>query len=160
MLEEFFRSYTVSLGLQENSQYSVMNMLAKEAFEKGERGLLVDACFCGKRSKPDLRASIKDIDRYGFTPSALILGVLKGMCEELYELYEKAPDGKTHIVASGGAIKRNEILKKIVAQRFGASVSTNEIEEEAATGAALFSAFATGKIKYSDGFGDYIGGQR
>ena len=160
MLEEFFRSYTVSLGLQENSQYSAMNKLAAEAFEKGETGLLVDACFCGKRSDPDLRGSIMGIDRYGFTPSALILGVLKGMCEELYELYERVPCKKAHIVASGGAIKRTEVLKKIVAQRFGAYVSTNKTEEEAATGAALFSALATGKIKYNDGFGDYVGGNQ
>ena len=120
---------------------------------------MVDTCFCGKRSNPDLRGSITDIDRYGFTPSALILGVLKGMCQELYELYEKAPEKKTHIVASGGAIKRTEVLKKIVAQCFGASVSANKTEEEASTGAALFSALATGKIKYNDGFGDYVGGK-
>ena len=157
MLEEFFRSYAVSLGLQENSQYSVMNKLATEAFEKGEDGLLVDACFCGKRSNPDLRGTIRGIDRYSFTPSALILGVLKGMCDELYELYEKVPEKKTHIVASGGAIKRTEVLKKIVAQRFNASVTTNKIEEEAATGASLFAALAIGKIKYDDGFNEYIG---
>ena len=157
MLEEFFRSYTVSLGINEKSQYALMNKLAKEAFEKGEEGLMVDAYFCGKRSDPSLRGAIKMIDRYGFTPSALILGVLKGMCNELYELYENVPNKKSYIVASGGAIKRTEILKSIVAQRFGASVTTSKIEEEAATGAALFSAFSSKKIKYNDGFDRYIG---
>ena len=157
MLEEFFRSYTVSLGINEKSQYALMNKLAKEAFENGEEGLMVDAYFCGKRSDPSLRGAIKMIDRYGFTPSALILGVLKGMCNELYELYENVPNKKSYIVASGGAIKRTEILKSIVAQCFGASVITSKIEEEAATGAALFSAFSSKKIKYNDGFDRYIG---
>ncbi len=157
MLEEFFRSYAISIGIQEKSQYSIMNKLATEAFENNEEGLLVDAYFCGKRSDPNLRGSINMIDRYGFTPSALILGVLKGMCNELYELYEKIPNKKTHIVASGGAIKKTEILKSIIARRFGATVSTNKIEEEAATGAALFSALATKKIKYDNGFAEYIG---
>ena len=157
MLEEFFRSYTISLGIQEKSQYSVMDKLATQAFENGESGLLVDAYFCGKRSNPNLRGSIKEIDRYGFTPSALVLGVLNGMCNELYELYESVPDKKTHIVASGGAVKRTEILKAIIAKRFNASVTTSKIEEEAATGASLFSALAIGKISYNNGFGEYIG---
>lgn len=157
MLEEFFRSYIEFLGMNEKSQYSTMNELATKAFENGEEGLLVDAYFCGKRSDPDLRGSIKNIDRYGFTPSALVLGVLKGMCNELYDLYEKVPEKKRHIVASGGAVKRTEILKSIIAQRFGASVKANKIEEEAATGAALFSSFASLKIEYNNGFYDYIG---
>ena len=156
MVEEFFRSYTVSAGAQEASQYSIMNQLAKEAYENNESGLLVDAYFCGKRSDPNLRGSIKSIDRHSFTPSALILGVLKGMCNELYELYQHVPNKKTHMVASGGAVKRTEVLRNIMAERFGVSVSTNRVEEEAATGVALFSALATKKIKYNNGFSDYL----
>ena len=157
MLEEFFRNYTVSAGMQEKSQYGIMNMLAKEALEGGDEGLWVNAYFCGKRSDPDLRGSIEKIDRYGFTPSSLILGVLKGMCNELYELYEKVPNKKGRIVASGGAIKKTGILKQIIAQCFGASVSTSKVEEEAARGVALFSAMIANKIKYNNGFAEYIG---
>ena len=157
MVEEFFRSYIVSTGMQESSQYTIMNTLAKKAYENGEDGLLVDAYFCGKRSDPNLRGSINNIDRHSFTPQALILGVLKGMCNELYELYKKMPNKKTHMVASGGAIKRTEILKDLIAKRFGASISTNKIEEEAATGSALFSALVAKKIEYNNGFSDYIG---
>ena len=158
MVEEFFRSYMVSAGVQEKSQYSVINQLAKQAYENGEEGLLVDAFFCGKRSNPNLRGSIKNIDRHSFTPQALVLGVLKGMCNELYELYEKVHCKKSHIVASGGAIKRTEILKDIIAKRFGATVSANRVDEESSTGAALFSALAVGKIKYNNGFSEYVGG--
>ena len=158
MVEEFFRSYMVSAGVQEKSQYSVINQLAKQAYENGEEGLLVDAFFCGKRSDPNLRGSIKNIDRHSFTPQALVLGVLKGMCNDLYELYEKVTCKKSHIVASGGAIKRTEILKDIISKRFGATVSANSVDEEASTGAALFSALAVGKIKYNNGFSEYVGG--
>lgn len=156
MLEEFFRSYITSAGMQEEVQYKTMNMLAKEAYEKGEKGLLVDTSFSGKRSNPNLRGSISMIDRQGFTPSALIIGVLKGMCKELYELYELFPEKKTHIVASGGTVKKNKTLKKLISDIFGMSVSINTVEEEAATGVALFSAFASGKINYNNGFLDYI----
>jgi len=157
MVEGFFRSYMVSAGAQEKSQYSVINQLAKQAYENGEEGLLVDAFFCGKRSDPNLRGSIKNIDRHSFTPQALALGVLKGMCNELYELYERVPCKKSHIVASGGAIKRTEILKDIIAKRFGASVSANSVDEESSTGVALFSAFVAKKIEYNNGFSNYIG---
>ncbi len=156
MLEEFFRSYAVSCGMIDSPQYKVINLLAKEAYEKGEKGLAVDTSFCGKRSDPTVRGSISEIDRQSFTPSNLILGVLKGMCNELYELYKKFPQKKMRAVASGGAIRQNGVLKMLIADCFGMSVTTNEIKEEAATGVALFSAFATGNIEYNNGFINYI----
>ena len=156
MLEEFFRSYIISCGMENVPQYQIINKLASDAYEKGEDGLLVDAFFCGKRSQPDLRGSIKNIDRQNFTPSALTLGVLKGMCRELYELYELFPEKKTHIVASGGAVRKNQVLRRLIANRFEMSVSTSTQKEEAATGVALFSAFAIGKIEYKNGFSEYI----
>ncbi len=156
MLEEFFRSYAVNLGMQEVSQYKIINQLAKKAYENGEAGLDVDASFCGKRSNPDLRGSIKTIDRQNFTPASLVIGVLKGMCNELYELYKVFPKKKTHIVASGGAVKNNEVLKNLIADCFGMSVSADTVKEEAATGVALFSAFAIKKIEYNNGFFDYV----
>ena len=92
------------------------------------------------------------IDRHNFTPSSLILGVLKGMCKELYELYEKFPEKKSHIVASGGAVRNNRIVKLLIAEIFGMDASVGENQEEASMGVALFSAFCVGKIKYNNGF--------
>ena len=152
MLEEFFRSYASSIGISDTSQYKIMNSLAKEAYENGEEGLLVDVAFCGKRSDPNKRGSIKMIDRHNFTPSSLILGVLKGMCKELYELYEKFPEKKSHIVASGGAVRNNQVVKQLIAEIFGMDASVGENQEEASMGVALFSAFCVGKIKYNNGF--------
>lgn len=156
MMEGFFRSYIVSAGMQDVSQYKIINQLAKEAYEKGENGLLVDTSFFGKRSNPSVRGSISMIDNQTFTPASLILGVLKGMCNELYELYEVFPEKKMHAVASGGTVRNVEVLKKLIADIFGMSVSANEVKEEAATGVALFSAFVIKKIKYQNGFVDYI----
>ena len=156
MLESFFKSYTVALGVEESSQYKVMNKLASSAYESGEDGLLVDVSFFGKRSDPNVRGSIKMIDRQNFTPSSLVLGVLNGMCNELYELYEAFPTRANKIIASGGAVRNISVLKKLIAKRFDASVSVNQIKEEASTGVALFSAFVTKKIRYNDGFLSYI----
>ena len=156
MIEEFFRSYAAFLGLGDSSQYGVINALAKKAYEKGERPLAVDTAFCGTRTDPMHRGSIKNIELHNFTPSALILGVINGMCDELYRLYLAGRLKKSHIVASGGAIRKNHILCRVLEDKFGMTVSVNSVKEEAATGAALFSAYGIGMIEYKDGFTDYI----
>ncbi len=156
MLERFFRSYAVSMGMQDVPQYQTMNSIAFEAYSKGEPGLKVDTSFCGKRSDPNCRGSIEMMDSYNFTPSALILGLLKGICEELYQLYRAFPEKKKQAVASGGAVKKNAVFKNLIEDRFGMEVSLNKISEEAATGAALFSALAIGKAEYKDGFPEFI----
>ena len=156
MLEEFFRSYAVSIGMNDTPQYSIMNKIAKEAYSGAERGVWVTTSFYGKRSDPDCRGSIEGIDAYNFTPSALILGLLKGICEELHQLYTVFPEKKSHAVASGGAVKKNPVFKNLIEDRFEMDVSLNRITEEAATGAALFSALAIGLLKYEEGFPEFI----
>lgn len=156
MLENFFRSYVVSMGMEDKKQYDVINRLATEGYENNEKGLNVEPFFCGKRSDPNVRGSINMIDRQNFTPTNLILGILNGMCDELYELYELFPKKRTVAVASGGGIKKNETLKKIISKRFNTEVLTIQFKEEAAVGVALFSAFAIKKIEYVDGFSNYL----
>jgi sugar (pentulose or hexulose) kinase len=78
------------------------------------------------------------------------------MCEELYGLYDAFGEARSHVVASGGGVKRNAILQRILADRFGMTVSLLDMEEEAAVGAALFSALAAGKLSYGDGFAEFI----
>ncbi len=156
MVENFFRSYMVSAGMQEVSQYKTINRLALDAYQKGEKGLDVDVSFFGKRSDPDKRGSVNAIDRENFTPERLVLGVLCGMCNELYELYEGFEEKKPNIVASGGGVRRNPVLKKLIEDRFGLPVSVNATKEEAATGVALFSAYVVGRIGYDNGFSEYI----
>ncbi len=156
MVESFFRSYMADAGMQDAPQYKIINRLASEAYERGEMGLEVDVSFFGKRSDPAKRGSVKAIDRDNFTPSALVLGVLRGMCNELYELYNGFEEKKPNIVASGGCVKKNGVLRKLISDRFGVPVYVNVTDEEAATGAALFSAYVLGKAKYNDGFSEYI----
>ena len=147
MLERFFSSYAEKLGVT-TSQYSVMNSLAKEAYESGREGMDVNTAFLGKRSEPSVRGSIKNIGKENFTPAELVLGVLKGMVNELYELYGLFPEKRENIVASGGAVKKNEILKRLICDIFENEISVSASNEEAAVGAAIFSLISTGKIKY------------
>ena len=156
MIEGFFRSYAAFSGLGNSSQYGVINALAEKAYESGENTLSVDTSFCGTRTEPTRRGSIENIELNNFTPSALVLGVINGMCDELYNLYLAGKLKKSHIVASGGAVRKNHILRRVLEDKFGMAVSVNSVKEEAATGAALFSACAVGMIKYENGFSEYI----
>lgn len=45
-------------------------------------------------------------------------------------------------------MKKNANLKKLIDDRFEMDVSLNKMREEAATGAALFSALAIGLLEY------------
>lgn len=155
MVERFFRSYVASAGTGDGPQYDTVNRLAAEAYARGE-AMDVDVSFLGRRSDPTRRGAITGIGRENFTPGGLILGVLRGMCNELYELYASFGETRGKIVASGGAVRKNELLRTLLSERFGMEVSVYAAEEEAATGAALFSALAAGKIAYTDGFSDHI----
>lgn len=53
-------------------------------------------------------------------------------------------------------VKKNAILKKLIEDRFEMDVSLNKMGEEAATGAALFSALAIGLLEYKGGFPEFI----
>ena len=156
MIEGFFRSYAEFSGLGDNSQYAIINSLAEKAYESAEHPLSVDTSFCGTRTEPARRGSIENIELNNFTPSALVLGVINGMCDELYNLYLVGKLKKSHIVASGGAVRKNRTLRRVLEDRFGMSVSVSSVKEEAATGAALLCAYTIGRIEYKDGFGEYI----
>ena len=138
LLEAFFRSYAQALGAS-GAQYEIMNELAAQAYEKGEKELLVDTAFLGKRSDPSARGSVKMIGKDNFTPSALILGVLRGMVSELYGLYARFPKKQGVLVASGGAVKKNELLRRIIEDTFQMSLTVSDVNEDAACGAAIFS---------------------
>ncbi|MBE6572180.1 MAG: hypothetical protein E7656_08035 [Ruminococcaceae bacterium] len=156
LIEKFFRSYAQSAGFGDSSQYEIINDLAEKAYENGEKPLCVDTAFCGTRTDPCRRGKIEKIDMGNFTPSALVLGVINGMCRELFDLYSGFKLKKTQIVASGGAARKNKVLISVLEDIFGMTASLSTVKEEAATGAALFSALTVGKATYSNGFGEYI----
>lgn len=156
MLERFFRGYEVACGRNSGAQYETMNRLASEAYAKGEHPLSVDTTFLGTRRDPMRRGSISEIGVDAFTPSRLILGVLFGMCRELYMLYRTAGCEKKRIVASGGAVQKNAVLQSIIAETFGAKTVLGAQTEEASIGAALFSAVACGVLSDIEEISAYI----
>ena len=136
-LEKFFKIYAQAMGVTEINHYVVMEKLL-ETREETER-LIVDTRFSGTRSESERRGKIEGISTENFTPAALIYGVLEGMAQELYDMYQvivaETDQRKVKMIASGNGIRKNVWLQRILSQKFHMSVQLTEYEEEAAVGA-------------------------
>lgn len=156
MLEHFFADYSQALTTQKSAQYHLMNQLAKDGYMEKTAIPKVDTAFLGTRTSPKKKGSITEITPDNFTPKGLILGFLYGMCQELKDLFPWDKCGeKLELVASGGAIRRIDVMKDIVQEIFGLPVSLSNGEEEASIGAALFASVAQGYFKGIDDLSDF-----
>lgn len=153
LLESFFRQYAEVLGISGVNHYAVMEHLLRTR-KVEEEGLHIDTRFSGTREYPDRRGSIQNIGIDNFTPAAFILGILEGMTEELYEMYQEIEKGlkspRTQIVGSGNGIRRNSSLQQLMKQRFSMEFHLAEHTEEAALGAAMAGAMAVSQRGISD----------
>jgi len=159
LLERFFRQYVTACGMSASEQYEVMNILAKKGIENG-RYLHVHTTFCGTRNDPALRGSVEGISEELLTPEAFIAGTLWGMAAELYEMFRKIPhDHVNTLIVSGNAVRKNPALRQMLKEVFEMEVWMPVHKEEAAFGAAMFSAIGSGCadrqsltecIRYSD----------
>ena len=144
LLEHFFRSYAVALGCEEKEQYSIMERILEQADDSGRymsEGLNVVTTFSGTREEPEKRGAVLNISTENFTPAGLIRGVLAGMAQELYEMYQPVTACMEQlpkkILASGNGLRRNPVLQKIMEERFEMPLQLSQRTEEAACGAAL-----------------------
>lgn len=139
-LEKFFRAYLYAATGQEEPQYDVMERLAKKDLTASDP-LTVVTTFSGTRAQPQLRGSIGNIGEDNFTPEALVFGVLQGMAQELFDLYQKIYSitgiRPVHLIASGNGLRKNKSLQEIFSRMFQAPLTLASYEEEAAYGAAL-----------------------
>lgn len=148
-LEGFFREYAVAAGAPDVPQYAVMQSLL-EAQEDLSSPWQVRTTFSGTRENPREAGSIQGIRRENFHPAQLIRGVLSGMAQELYQLYEtmhrELGVSRSLLVASGNGVRQNAFLQTILAHRFQMPLELVENQEEAAFGAAISALAAIGKL--------------
>ena len=157
LAERFFSDYAKACGISPDPQYEVMNRLLEETLQNGRSPLNVDTRFAGTRSDPTRRGAIAGIDSDNFTPGQLLLGILDGMCRELYELFpEDILKEKHTLVASGNAVQRIRVLRERMETIFSKPVLLSETKEEAATGTALFASLSAGLTGGISEFADFI----
>lgn len=136
LLEKFIRAVREA----DTEQYGFLNALAEKGLAV-QKPLEVHTTFCGTRKDPALRGSIENIGEDNFTPEALACGVLQGMVNELYALYRQSGvELHGRLIASGNAVQKNPVLRKLLAQTFRLPTVLPALREEAAFGAALAAA--------------------
>jgi len=142
VLYDFFRKTAKMLGTAEPDElYKIMDAYAEQALDNKSK-LTVDTRFQGTRDEPTLRGGITDIDTDNFTPGALCLGVLEGICNELWELSGniRPPISKANpLTASGGGIRNSKLMQNLLRKTFECEIIIPSNHEEAAHGAALIS---------------------
>ena len=149
MLERFFREVLRACGLPADEQYEVLNRLALEGLR--EKPLAVTPSFCGTREDPGALGQIGGISGDNFTPQALAAGFVRGMAGELAELFAQMPHGRIRtLLVSGNAVRRNPALREALGEAFGLETILSENTEEAACGAALFSARTAGLLSKAE----------
>ncbi len=124
------------------SKSEVYNIMERFLQKTDPSPLTVDTRFAGTRESPELRGKVDNISTENFTPSALTQGVLCGMVEELYAMYQAMGKKCTLATVSGNAIRKNPTLLAIVKERFELPVRLPLHLEEGAYGAALFGALS------------------
>lgn len=143
LLETFFRETVKMVTGQEVSAYEAMSNAMVTA-EDLDRSPKITTLFQGTRKDPSLRGSIEDIGTDNFTPRHFIHGVMQGMADELYGMYQGylAMGGKppAAMVGSGNGLRKNPHLCRVFEKTFGIPLILSENDEEAACGAAIYAA--------------------
>lgn len=147
MFEKFCREIANAAGAQTDSFYPVLNKMLEN---KTSSEITGDCRFCGTRNNPGLRGSYSGISENSFTPADFAFATLDGMAQELYDMFSAADKKASGLVCSGNGIRKNSVLRRIVAEKFGCEIKIPFYEEEAACGAAFSALVAGGVCKTID----------
>ena len=144
LLKDFYKHLLDAANCKQIDVYGLMDRLLAD---KSTTSLKVDTRFAGTRTDATVRGSISNISVDNLTPLDLTVGVLRGMIEELYQMYRKMDVRRDGIVGSGNGIRKNQTLIRIAEDVFSGKLRIPCHTEEAACGAALFALVACGKYR-------------
>lgn len=121
-----------------------------EAVPPGADGLRCEPIFAGTRRDPERRARWEGMSKTNFTPGHMARALLEGLTEQFELLYGDMLDigvaDRATLVGSGNGIRKNRLLREILAQHFDLPLNIARHTEEAAVGAALTAAVAVGEF--------------
>ncbi len=163
LLEAFFRSVIEMAGLScpsGQSLYPCMNALGldfanlnKNKSNDKKNRLVIGTQFSGTRERPEQRGFIENLGLENFTPQHFIVGVLEGIVEELYKMYQGMKGVgnadfsailPSMLIGSGNGLRQNSFLQQLFSEKFGLPLKIPAHQEEAAYGAALAATVAVG----------------
>lgn len=152
MLEQFYRQIAEMAGENsvKDSLYEIMEKQARDYMEKEgcDSAWKIRTTFSGTRTDPAEKGSISNIGVQNFTPGSMTAGMILGILEELYDMYQEmyrmTGNRALHLVGSGNGIRRNRLMQELAEKMFGMKLSIPKCQEEAAFGAALHSLVSSG----------------
>lgn len=98
----------------------------------------VSPLFSGERFDPGLRGKISGLSSAGLKLGPLSRGLARGIFTNMRDMIPAdVLAGRTRIVGSGNALRRNELLRAMVQEVFGMPICMPDSQEEAAVGAAI-----------------------
>ena len=148
--------YAILDTLQQEMKRDVADTPAEDTMSEPPP-LRVDTRFAGSRFDACDSGTIANITTANLGASELMQGFFAGIVAELYALWKYMEiDAPRSIVASGGAVKRNPLLRRIIASTWNSDILITDHRETTALGAALTAAVATGIIPSFDDTTDYI----
>lgn len=144
MLEQFYQEIVEMFG-QERSKdsYTLMEKQARAFLKTNGKDVAwkIKTTFAGTRNHPEERGSIAGINTQNFGPGAMTVGMIRGILEELYEMYQQICQvtGRQakYLVGSGNGIRRNGLMREMAEEIFEMPMTVQEYEEEAAYGSAV-----------------------
>lgn len=148
LLENFFSEVvSFATGSKPNDLYKLMHKLTQD-FDQLEDPLVIATQFCGTREDPSVRGSISNLSINNFTPKHFVVGILRGIVDELYSFYQlmetKLDKKPIRLIGSGNALRMNDTLRQMIINTFNMPLYIPTHHEEASYGAALFALVATG----------------
>lgn len=147
LLERFFREAAGA----DAPRYDAMQAMARAFIDEqgADAAWRVRTTFSGTRSDPDARGSASGIGTENLRPGALIVGVIRGMLEELGDCYGEMRrlTGKSAglLVGSGNGLRKNPLARELAEALFGLELKIPAHREEAAYGAALCAMASSGQ---------------
>ena len=153
LLENFFNAI-IHIATGEKcdslSLYSIMEKMLNKVL-CSENKLKITTTFSGTRENPLERGIIENLGIDTFTPEHFALGILEGIVDELYNMYNelsKICDKKpTMLIGAGNGIRKNPILQRIFSEKFIMPIKIPVHKEEASYGAALYALIGIGYFK-------------
>ncbi len=151
LLERFFREVCKTfIGNEPADLYEIMNSVDFNDLDR-DNYLKINTQFQGTRQNPDIKGSISNISLDNFSPEYLIVGFMDGIALEFYEFFKSFPKtekrNKTNLIGSGNGLRNNSSLCQAFERMFNKDLKISPYQEEAAVGAAIYSAVGQGGIK-------------
>jgi len=142
LLETFFRETVKMVTGEEVNAYEAMDHALENTTPADIP--VVSPLFQGTRKNPSLRGCITGLTPDNFTPVHLLQGLMQGMADELYGMYQgyldKGGTAPAAMIGSGNGLRKNRHLCRVFEKTFGCPLMLSHYQEEAACGAAIYAA--------------------